>query len=74
MPGGVTRYVILAHKNASTIQIQESVKEKGFSDIISSATFSYGDSLSLTGSQDLHNYVEVCGGKLIQPIFLHRLP
>jgi hypothetical protein len=32
------------------------------------------DSLSLTGSRDLHNYVEVLARRLTQPIFLHGLP
>jgi len=45
-----------------------------FSCKISSAMLSHGDSLSLTGSRDLHNYVEGCGGRLTQPIFLHGLP
>jgi len=66
--------IILANKNASAVQIQESVKEKGFSCRISSAMLSHGDSLSLTGSRDLHNYVEGRGGRLTQPIFLHGLP
>jgi hypothetical protein len=66
--------IILANKNASAVQIQESVKEKGFSGGISSAMLGRGDSLSLTGSLDLHNYVEVRDGRLTRPIFLHGLP
>jgi len=31
-------------------------------------------SLSLTSIRDLHNNVEVRGGRLMQPIFLHGLP
>jgi hypothetical protein len=36
---------------------------------ILSATLNRGDSLSLTGSRDLHNDVEVHGGRVIRPIF-----
>jgi hypothetical protein len=51
--------IILANKNASAVQIEESIKEKGFSGRISSAMLSRRDSLSLTGRRDLHDYVEV---------------
>jgi len=55
----------LANKNVRAVQIEESVKKKVFSGGISSATLICGDSLSLTGSWDLHNYMEVLEGRLI---------
>jgi hypothetical protein len=39
-----------------------------------SATLNRGDSFSLTGSPDVHNYVKVRGGRLIWPIFQDGLP
>jgi hypothetical protein len=74
MPGGVNE-IIFGNKNASTIQIHESVKEKGFSGRIASESLSRGDLLSLTW--DLYHYVEVRpvrGGRLIGPIFFHAIP
>ena len=44
--------IILANKNASAIQIQELVKEKGWSGRISSAMLNHRDSLSLTSRRD----------------------
>ena len=41
---------------------------------ILSATLNHGDSLSLTGNRDLHNYVDVLGGRLIRPIFRDGVP
>ena len=42
--------------------------------VFSSATLSCGDSLSLTDSQVLYNYVEMHDRRLMRPLFLHRLP
>jgi hypothetical protein len=42
--------------------------------VFSSAMLSCGDSLSLTNSRVLYNYVEVHDGRLMRPIFLHGLP
>ena len=41
---------------------------------ILSVTLDRGDSLSLTGSRDLNNYVEVVFGRLMRPIFRHSEP